>query len=89
MAAPPPYDFGLSGGGQPAGPHWIAAWVVWKARLQKLSWKRDRRADHLICWGRDNMADTLYARLGGYDAIAAVAENLLSRFDLPPVFWTA
>ena len=25
------------------------------------------------------MADTLYARLGGYDAIAAVAENLVSR----------
>jgi hypothetical protein len=23
------------------------------------------------------MADTLYARLGGYDAIAAVADNLL------------
>lgn len=25
------------------------------------------------------MADTLYARLGGYDAVATVAENLLSR----------
>jgi hemoglobin len=25
------------------------------------------------------MADTLYARLGGYDAIAAVADDLLSR----------
>jgi hemoglobin len=25
------------------------------------------------------MADTLYRRLGGYDAIAAVADNLLSR----------
>ncbi|MGH6894230.1 MAG: group I truncated hemoglobin [Dongiaceae bacterium] len=25
------------------------------------------------------MTDTLYARLGGYDAIAAVTENLLSR----------
>ncbi|HEX9768503.1 MAG TPA: group 1 truncated hemoglobin [Kiloniellales bacterium] len=25
------------------------------------------------------MADTLYARLGGYDAIAAVADHLLSR----------
>lgn len=25
------------------------------------------------------MTDTLYTRLGGYDAIAAVAENLLSR----------
>jgi hemoglobin len=25
------------------------------------------------------MADTLYKRLGGYDAIAAVADNLLSR----------
>jgi hemoglobin len=25
------------------------------------------------------MSDTLYARLGGYDAIAAVADNLLSR----------
>ena len=25
------------------------------------------------------MTDTLYARLGGYDAIAAVAENLLPR----------
>ena len=25
------------------------------------------------------MADTLYARLGGYDAIAAVADNLLPR----------
>jgi hemoglobin len=25
------------------------------------------------------MADTLYARLGGYDAIAAVVDNLLPR----------
>jgi hypothetical protein len=25
------------------------------------------------------MADTLYARLGGYDAIAAVADDLLQR----------
>ena len=25
------------------------------------------------------MADTLYARLGGYDAIAALADNLLPR----------
>ena len=36
------------------------------------------------------MTDTLYARLGGYDAIAAVAENLLSRLTKDPQlgrFW--
>jgi hemoglobin len=36
------------------------------------------------------MADTLYARLGGYDAIAAVAENLLARLKKDPQlgrFW--
>jgi hemoglobin len=36
------------------------------------------------------MAETLYARLGGYDAIAAVAENLLSRLTVDPQlgrFW--
>ena len=27
------------------------------------------------------MADTLYARLGGYDAIAAVADDLLARLQ--------
>ena len=27
----------------------------------------------------NDMADTLYARLGGYDAIAAVADDLLAR----------
>ena len=30
------------------------------------------------------MIDTLYARLGGYDAIATVAENLLSRLTKDP-----
>ena len=36
------------------------------------------------------MAETLYARLGGYDAIAAVAENLLPRLTKDPQlgrFW--
>jgi hemoglobin len=36
------------------------------------------------------MADTLYKRLGGYDAIAAVADNLLSRLTADPQlgrFW--
>ena len=36
------------------------------------------------------MANTLYARLGGYDAIAAVAENLLPRLTNDPQlgrFW--
>ena len=36
------------------------------------------------------MADTLYARLGGYDAIAAVADNLLPRLMGDPQlarFW--
>ena len=36
------------------------------------------------------MADTLYARLGGYDAIAAVTEDLLSRLRKDPQlgrFW--
>jgi Truncated hemoglobins len=36
------------------------------------------------------MTDTLYARLGGYDAIAAVAENLLGRLVKDPQlarFW--
>jgi hemoglobin len=36
------------------------------------------------------MAETLYARLGGYDAIAAVAENLLPRLTGDPQlgrFW--
>ena len=36
------------------------------------------------------MADTLYARLGGYDAIAAVVENLLPRLTHDPQlgrFW--
>jgi len=30
------------------------------------------------------MADTLYARLGGYDAIAAVTDNLLPRLQQDP-----
>lgn len=30
------------------------------------------------------MADTLYARLGGYDAIAAVAEDLVARLMADP-----
>ncbi len=30
------------------------------------------------------MADTLYKRLGGYDAIAAVADNLLPRLMADP-----
>jgi hemoglobin len=30
------------------------------------------------------MADTLYTRLGGYDAIVAVTENLLSRLTTDP-----
>jgi hemoglobin len=36
------------------------------------------------------MTDTLYARLGGYDAIVAVTENLLSRLAKDPQlgrFW--
>ena len=36
------------------------------------------------------MADTLYKRLGGYDAIAAVADNLLARLMADPQlgrFW--
>ena len=36
------------------------------------------------------MADTLYKRLGGYDAIAAVADNLLPRLTADPQlgrFW--
>ena len=36
------------------------------------------------------MADTLYTRLGGYDAIVAVTENLLSRLTKDPQlgrFW--
>lgn len=36
------------------------------------------------------MADSLYKRLGGYDAIAAVADNLLSRLMADPLlgrFW--
>ena len=36
------------------------------------------------------MAETLYARLGGYDAIVAVTENLLSRLAKDPElgrFW--
>ena len=36
------------------------------------------------------MTDTLYARLGGYDAIAAVTENLLGRLVKDPQlarFW--
>jgi len=36
------------------------------------------------------MTETLYARLGGYDAIAAVAENLLPRLTKDPQlgrFW--
>jgi hemoglobin len=36
------------------------------------------------------MTDTLYARLGGYDAIVAVTENLLSRLTKDPQlsrFW--
>ncbi len=36
------------------------------------------------------MANSLYARLGGYDAIAAVADNLLSRLNKDPQlsrFW--
>lgn len=36
------------------------------------------------------MSDTLYARLGGYDAIAAVADDLLSRLTSDPQlgrFW--
>lgn len=36
------------------------------------------------------MADTLYARLGGYDAIAAVADDLLPRLTSDPQlgrFW--
>jgi hemoglobin len=36
------------------------------------------------------MADTLYKRLGGYDAIAAVADNLLVRLQADPQlarFW--
>ena len=36
------------------------------------------------------MTETLYARLGGYDAIAAVTENLLSRLTKDPQlgrFW--
>ncbi len=36
------------------------------------------------------MADTLYARLGGYDGIAAVADNLLPRLAADPQlgrFW--
>jgi hemoglobin len=35
-------------------------------------------------------SDSLYSRLGGYDAIAAVAENLVSRLQADPVlgrFW--
>ena len=35
-------------------------------------------------WGEDDMADTLYARLGGYDAIAAVTDNLLPRLQQDP-----
>ena len=31
-----------------------------------------------------NMSDTLYARLGGYDGIAAVVENLLPRLAKDP-----
>jgi len=31
-----------------------------------------------------NMSDTLYARLGGYDGIAAVVENLLLRLAKDP-----
>src|SRR6266852_5605473 len=37
-----------------------------------------------------NMADTLYKRLGGYDAIAAVADDLLPRLMADPQlarFW--
>jgi hemoglobin len=34
--------------------------------------------------GRVHMSDTLYARLGGYDAIVAVTEDLLSRLTTDP-----
>src|SRR5262249_22487989 len=40
--------------------------------------------------GRRDMTDTLYARLGGYDGIAAVADNLLPRLVKDPQlgrFW--
>ncbi len=41
-------------------------------------------------WGRTAMSDTLYARLGGYDAIVAVVDNLLPRLTSDPKlgrFW--
>jgi hypothetical protein len=43
-----------------------------------------------ITEGRAGMSDTLYARLGGYDAIVAVVDNLLPRLTSDPElgkFW--
>jgi hemoglobin len=41
-------------------------------------------------WGSTAMSDTLYARLGGYDAIASVVDDLLPRLTSDPQlgrFW--
>ena len=47
-------------------------------------WGQHRRANQSNGEG-GNMTDTLYARLGGYDAMVAVTENLLSRLTKDPL----
>jgi truncated hemoglobin YjbI len=66
--------------------------ILWPCRMKR----GVRLNDHERCaqfsdsWGDNAMAQTLYARLGGYDAIAAVCDDLLPRMMADPKlgrFW--